>query len=134
VTFSNEFLKDFVHHALKCGGGVGKAKEHDKGFKESAIGAERRFPLVSFDAHIGVPPPYIKLGENACTLELINELAYEGECYSPSARTGHQTCQSAERENVHTQTPKSKAPHESARRFPDRVEGYTGVYIQGPFA
>jgi hypothetical protein len=54
-------------------------------------------------------------------------------CYSPNARTSRQTCRSAERENVHAQTPKSEAPHRSARRFPGRAEGCAEVYIQGPF-
>jgi hypothetical protein len=53
-------------------------------------------------------------------------------CYSLSAQTGHRTCQSAKRENVHAQTPKSKAPHKSARGFPGRAGDYTGVYKQGP--
>jgi hypothetical protein len=66
VTFGNEFLEGFVHHTLKGGRGVGEAKEHDKWLEESAVGAERGFPFVSFlDTHIEVSPPYVKLGENA---------------------------------------------------------------------
>ena len=44
----NMSLRDFnmenlVHHRLKCGRGIGKAKEHNEWFKESSIGSECGF-------------------------------------------------------------------------------------------
>jgi hypothetical protein len=80
MTFGNEFLEDFVHHTLKCCGGVGEAKEHDERFEKTPVGAKHRFSFIALlDADVGVFPPYVKLGEDMRAFELIDELAYEGE-------------------------------------------------------
>jgi len=46
--FWDEVLKDVVHHCLEGGGTVHKAKEHDKGLKQAAVGPEGSLPFVSF--------------------------------------------------------------------------------------
>jgi hypothetical protein len=51
-------------HRLERGGGVGQAKEHDKGFIETSGGAECGFPFVTFlDADFIVTPAHIEFGE-----------------------------------------------------------------------
>ena len=60
------------------GGGVGHSEEHDSRFIESLVGNEGCFPLVAFlDMNIVVPPLYVKLGENLCILEFINQIRDE---------------------------------------------------------
>ena len=46
--FWDKILKDVVHHRLEGGGTVRKAKEHDQGFEQAAVGSEGSLPLVSF--------------------------------------------------------------------------------------
>ncbi len=60
------FLEHVVHGSLEGGQGVGESKEHNAWFKESFWGFEGCFPLVPFlDLDIVIPPPYVKLGEEA---------------------------------------------------------------------
>jgi hypothetical protein len=69
VTFCNEFLKDLIHHALECGGGVDETKKHDKGSKKAMVDAKGGFLFVSFlNADIRIFPPYVKFGKYACAL------------------------------------------------------------------
>jgi len=46
-TGENEIFEQLIHHGLKRGGGVHKAKKHYEWFEHSAIGFERGFPLIS---------------------------------------------------------------------------------------
>ena len=60
------------HESLKCGRGVGHAKEHDHWFIESTVGDKGCLPLVSFlDANIVVTPSYVKLSKNFGILEFV---------------------------------------------------------------
>ena len=63
--FGDHVAEGVIHKSLKSGGGVGKPKEHDGGFKESFVGDEGRFPLVTIlDSYVVVPPPDVKLSED----------------------------------------------------------------------
>ena len=76
----NLILQNLVHHSLEGFRGVGEAKEHDEGFKESLIHMEGRLELISFlDANIVISPSNIQLGEPVSVLKVINEFRNEGE-------------------------------------------------------
>ena len=78
-SFCDHIMKGVVHEALESGGGNGKTEEHHSGFKESLMGDEGSFPLMSiFDSDIIVSPSDIKLGEDFHPLEFINEVGNEG--------------------------------------------------------
>jgi len=65
---------------LEGSGTVGHSKEHHKGFKEAAIGAEGRLPFISgLDVHIVEPPPDVKFCEVLGSTELGDEFGDEGE-------------------------------------------------------
>ena len=64
-SFGDHIAEGVVHEPLKSGGGIGKPKEHDGRFKESFMGDEGRFPLVTiFNLYVVVSPVNIKLGEH----------------------------------------------------------------------
>ena len=64
-SFSNHIAKGVVHETLEGSGGIGESKEHHGWFKESLVGNEGGFPLVSvFDPYIVVSPPNIEFGED----------------------------------------------------------------------
>src|SRR5258707_3612768 len=44
----NEGVEDVIHHCLEGGGRVAQSKEHDKGFKQSAVHGEGCLPLIPF--------------------------------------------------------------------------------------
>src|SRR5713101_7644499 len=71
----NEILEEFIHHRLECCRRVGKIKEHHQGFKHSFVCLEGNFPFISFlDSNIVVSPLYIKLGEDLCILQFIDNV------------------------------------------------------------
>ena len=64
-SFGNHVAEGVVHEVLKCGGGIGKSKEHNGGFEQSFVGDEGCLPLVSvFDSYVVVFPVDVKLGED----------------------------------------------------------------------
>jgi len=74
-SFCNHVPEGVVHESLKSGRGVGEAEEHNSGFKETFMGDEGSFPLVSiFDADIVVAPPNIELCEDFGIPEFIDEV------------------------------------------------------------
>src|SRR5712664_2124249 len=79
-SFHYQFVEDVVHHSLECGRTVSEAEKHHQGFKETAIGAERCLPFISFlHPDIIEPPPDIQLGEVLRTTKLFDELRDERE-------------------------------------------------------
>ena len=76
----NKVSKERVHHSLKRSGRVRQPKEHNHRFEESAIGRKRGLPFVTFrNPYIVVSPAHIKLGEDVCAFELIEQLLNEGQ-------------------------------------------------------
>ena len=64
-SFGNHVVEGVVHESLKGSRGVGEAEEHHGGFKESFVGDEGCFPLVTiFDPYVVVPPSYVELSED----------------------------------------------------------------------
>ena len=64
-SFGNHIAEGVVHESLKGSGGVGEAKEHYGGFKESSVGDEGCLPLMTIlDSYIVIPPSYVELGED----------------------------------------------------------------------
>src|ERR1700677_1105148 len=77
--FGDDLLVNLVHHCLKCGRGVTKAEEHDRGFEEAMACFEGRFVFVAFlDTHIVISPAYIQLGEYGCSPKIGEEVRDEG--------------------------------------------------------
>ena len=63
-SFSDHVAEGVVHETLEHGGGVGKAEEHDSGFKEAFVGDEGSFPLVTvFDLDIVIALLDVEFGE-----------------------------------------------------------------------
>jgi hypothetical protein len=59
-------LEDAVHHALKCGGRVGEAEEHDVWHKDAELRLKRRFmSILLSDADVIVALVHVKFGEDA---------------------------------------------------------------------
>ena len=82
-SFCNHIMERVVHELLKGGGRVGKAKEHYSCLKKSFVDNEGGFPLVSIlDMNIVIFPANIKFDEDLYSLEFINEVGDEGECYA----------------------------------------------------
>ena len=78
-SLSDHILEGVVHESLECSGGVAKAKEHDRRFKESFVGDKGRLPLVTiFDADVVIPPSNVELGEVASVFQLVYEVGDEG--------------------------------------------------------
>ena len=74
------FSKHSVHRSLEGGGGVGQPKEHDSWFEQSCWGFESGLPFVAFlDSDVVVSPPYVELGEERLTLELLQDCFNQGE-------------------------------------------------------
>jgi hypothetical protein len=68
-------LKYGVHHGLEGGGGVGETEEHYGRFKESFVGDESCFPLVSvFDPYVVISPSYVYLGKVLGSFEFVEEV------------------------------------------------------------
>ena len=64
-SFGNHVVEGVVHESLEGSGGVSEAEEHYGGFKESFVGDEGCFPLMTvFDSYIVVPPPDVELSED----------------------------------------------------------------------
>ena len=81
-SFGDHVLEGVVHEALKGCWGVHHSKEHHHGFEKPSVGGEGSFPLVSvFDAYIIVFLPHVKLGEEFCSLEFVEEVGYQWEGY-----------------------------------------------------
>jgi hypothetical protein len=56
--------ENFVHHGLESSGWIRKAKEHDSGFVETAIGSKGGLPFISFlYTDIVVTPTNVKFGK-----------------------------------------------------------------------
>jgi hypothetical protein len=69
------FPEDGVHHHLERCRGIGEAKEHYRGFKESLWGEKGSLPFIPwFDPNIIVPPVDIKLCEEGATAEAVDGL------------------------------------------------------------
>ena len=86
-SFCNHIMKGVVHESLKGGRGIDKTEEHYGWFKESLMSDESSLPLVSIlDIDIVIFPTDVKLGENLCPLEFINEVRdeWEGICVMDS--------------------------------------------------
>ena len=82
-SFCDHIMKGVIHESLKGGRGIGKAKEHYAWFKESLMGDESSFPLVSIlDTDVVISPTDVEFGENLCPLKFINEVGdeWEGIC------------------------------------------------------
>ena len=82
-SFCNHIAKGVVHEPLKGGRRIGETKEHYGWFKESFMGDEGGFPLVSIlDMDIVISPVDVKFGENHCSLEFIHKVRdeWEGVC------------------------------------------------------
>ena len=78
-SFSNHVLERVVHKSLESSRGIAKSKEHDGWFKEPLVSDEGGLPLVSFfDLNIVIPRPNIHLGEDRCSLQLVNEVGDQG--------------------------------------------------------
>ena len=78
-SFHDHIVKRVIHEALESGGGIGETEEHYCRFKESFMGDEGSFPLISvFDSDIIISPSDIELGEDFCPLEFIDEVRNEG--------------------------------------------------------
>src|SRR5713101_2873581 len=74
----NEILEEFIHHRLESCRRVGKTKEHHQGFKHSFVHLEGSFPFIAFlDSNIVVAPSYIKLSEDLCILQFIDDIRNE---------------------------------------------------------
>jgi hypothetical protein len=59
-------LEDAVHHALKCGGRVGEAKEHDIWHKDAELCLKRRFmSILPSDVDVIVALAHVKFCEDA---------------------------------------------------------------------
>jgi hypothetical protein len=59
-------LEDAVHHALKCGGRVGEAEEHDVWHKDAELRLKRCFmPILLSDADVIVALAHVEFGEDA---------------------------------------------------------------------
>ena len=79
-SFSDHVLEGVIHKLLERGKGVAKTKEHDGRFKESFVGNEGRFPLMTIlDVDVIVPPTNVKLGEVASIFQLVHKVRDEGE-------------------------------------------------------
>ena len=78
-SFCDHIAKGVIHEVLESGGGIGEAKEHYSGLKESLMGDKGSFPLMSiFDSDIIVFPLDVELGEDFHPLEFIDEVRNEG--------------------------------------------------------
>ena len=78
-SFSNHVVEGVIHEALEGSGGVGEPEEHYGRFKESFMGNEGCFRLVTIlDSYVVVPPSDIKLGEDLGILQLVYEVGDEG--------------------------------------------------------
>jgi hypothetical protein len=61
---SEFFSEECVHHGLEGGWRVGHSEEHYLQFKETVIGDEHCFPLVSVTyLYVVVPPANVEFGE-----------------------------------------------------------------------
>ena len=79
-SFSNHVAEGVVHESLEGSGGIGEAKEHYGGFKESIVGDEGCLPLMTvFDSYVVIPPPYVELGEDLGISQFVHEIRDEGE-------------------------------------------------------
>ena len=78
-SFCDHITKGVIHEVLESGRRIGETKEHHSGFKESLMGDEGGFPLMSiFDSDIIVSPSNVKLGEDFCPLKFIDEVRNKG--------------------------------------------------------
>jgi hypothetical protein len=65
-----EWAQEFVHDALEGGWCIALSKVHDLGLEEPFFCLEGSLPFIALlDAHIVVPPLYVKLGEQGVTLQ-----------------------------------------------------------------
>ena len=73
-SFAGFKYEEVVHHKLKGGRRVAESKKHYGGFKESFVGFEGRFPLISiFDTDIVISPSDVQFGEIFGAFEFVNE-------------------------------------------------------------
>src|SRR3984957_17523116 len=78
--FIEFFLEYLVHHCLERGRGIAKTKEHNEGFKASAIRDEGCFPFIAFlDPNIVISPADVEFGEDSRVLDLVYEFRDQGE-------------------------------------------------------
>ena len=78
-SFYDHIAKGVIHEVLGSGGEIGETEEHHSGFKESLMGDEGSFPLMSiFDLDIIVSPSDVELGEDFRPLEFIDEVRNKG--------------------------------------------------------
>jgi len=70
--------EDHVHHHLESSRGVGKSKEHNRGFEEAFWGEECCLPFVAFlDADIVISPSYVELSKEGAAGEAVDGLRNE---------------------------------------------------------
>ena len=68
-------MEDVVHHSLECRRWIGKAEEHNRGFKQSFTGFERGFPFIAFFyPDVVVAPLDVQFCINSCPREVMNEV------------------------------------------------------------
>ena len=85
ITFVNQLSKDEVHHGLKGSRGIRKAKKHDHGFKQAAIGFEHCLPLVTIsNMYVVVSPSDVQLRKECRSAtvhsrESIHKFSYQWE-------------------------------------------------------
>jgi hypothetical protein len=80
ISRDNFFSEDRIHHRLERGWGIGESEEHYCWFKESLVGFERGFPLISvLDTNVVVSPSNIKFGEPSFAYKALDEFLDEGE-------------------------------------------------------
>jgi len=78
-SFSNHVSEGIVHKSSEGGGGVGEAEEHNGRFKEAFVGNKGGLPLMSiFDADVVVAPSDVKLSEDFCISEFVDEVGNQG--------------------------------------------------------
>jgi len=74
-SFCDHVPEGVIHESLESGRGVGEAEEHDSRFKETFMGDEGGFPLMSiFDADVVVAPSNIEFCEDFSIPEFIDKV------------------------------------------------------------
>jgi len=67
--------ENLIHHGLEGSGWVRQTKEHDSGFKETAIGPKGSFPFISFlYTNIVISPSNVKFCEVLGILKGVDEV------------------------------------------------------------
>ena len=76
--FSNHVSEGVVHEVLESCQGVHHSEEHYHWFEAPLVCGKGSLPLVSvLDAYIVISPSDVKLGEEVCSLEFVEEVRYQ---------------------------------------------------------